>query len=241
MEKKSTVDEIRERFDNDVERFSNLETGQSAAIDAPIALDLIAEAANATTPDAKDLLDVGCGAGNFSLRVLGEGNYDSLTLLDLSQNMLDRAMQRIAAAHAVDVDIKSHQVDIRDFDLAAESFDVVVAGAVLHHLRSDEEWSNVFRKIYQSLRPGGSFWIFDMVTSSIDAIRRLQDERYGRYLVDLKDAEYRDHVFEYVEKEDTPMPLVYQLNLLQAVGFSRVDVLHFNTRFAAFGGVRQGS
>lgn len=28
---KSTVEQIRERFDHDVERFSNLETGQSAA------------------------------------------------------------------------------------------------------------------------------------------------------------------------------------------------------------------
>src|SRR5687768_11443821 len=32
---KSTVDEIRRRFDADVERFSNLETGQSATLDAP--------------------------------------------------------------------------------------------------------------------------------------------------------------------------------------------------------------
>jgi tRNA (cmo5U34)-methyltransferase len=32
---KSTVEQIRERFDGDVERFSNLETGQSATIDAP--------------------------------------------------------------------------------------------------------------------------------------------------------------------------------------------------------------
>ena len=44
---KSTVEEIRARFDNDVERFSNLETGQSATIDAPLALELIAEAAAA--------------------------------------------------------------------------------------------------------------------------------------------------------------------------------------------------
>jgi tRNA (cmo5U34)-methyltransferase len=29
---KSTVDEIRQRFDADVERFSNLETGQSATL-----------------------------------------------------------------------------------------------------------------------------------------------------------------------------------------------------------------
>ncbi len=38
---KSSVDQIRSRFDQDVERFSNLETGQSATIDAPLSLELI--------------------------------------------------------------------------------------------------------------------------------------------------------------------------------------------------------
>ena len=65
---KSTVEEIRQRFDGDVERFSNLETGQSATVDAPLALSLVTEAAAATTPHAQDLLDVGCGAGNYTLR-----------------------------------------------------------------------------------------------------------------------------------------------------------------------------
>ena len=39
---KSSVAEIRARFDNDVERFANLETGQSATVDAPLVLELIA-------------------------------------------------------------------------------------------------------------------------------------------------------------------------------------------------------
>jgi tRNA (cmo5U34)-methyltransferase len=42
---KSTVREIRERFDNDLERFSNLETGQSATMDAALVLELIAQSA----------------------------------------------------------------------------------------------------------------------------------------------------------------------------------------------------
>lgn len=58
---KSTVEEIRSRFDADVERFSNLETGQSATMDAQVALELIARAAHAVTPDAKRMLDIGCG------------------------------------------------------------------------------------------------------------------------------------------------------------------------------------
>src|SRR3954469_6594358 len=47
---KSTPDQIRQRFDNDVERFSNLQTGQSAQIDSPLILDLISSCAAATNP-----------------------------------------------------------------------------------------------------------------------------------------------------------------------------------------------
>jgi tRNA (cmo5U34)-methyltransferase len=35
LEQKSSLDEIKARFDNDVERFSNLDTGQTATINAP--------------------------------------------------------------------------------------------------------------------------------------------------------------------------------------------------------------
>jgi uncharacterized damage-inducible protein DinB len=54
---KSTVEEIRQRFDADVERFSNLETGQSATVDAPLAMALVAEAAAATKPTVSAYLD----------------------------------------------------------------------------------------------------------------------------------------------------------------------------------------
>jgi len=53
---KSTIEEIRERFDRDVERFSNIETGQTATMDAPWTLELIAAVAAATNPAATDLL-----------------------------------------------------------------------------------------------------------------------------------------------------------------------------------------
>ncbi len=60
---KSTIEDIRQRFDNDVERFSVLETGQSATIDAPLAMELITQAAVAATSPIRRVLDIGCGAG----------------------------------------------------------------------------------------------------------------------------------------------------------------------------------
>src|SRR6478736_1713979 len=92
---KSSVDEIRQRFDADVDRFSNLETGQSATVDAPLALTLVAQAAAAVTPQARHVVDVGCGAGNYTLKLLQSiGNLD-VTLIDLSKPMLDRAVERV--------------------------------------------------------------------------------------------------------------------------------------------------
>jgi tRNA (cmo5U34)-methyltransferase len=237
MTEKSTVDEIRRRFDADVERFSNLETGQSATVDAPLALHLIARAAAATTPHARHVLDVGCGAGNYTLKLLEYLPNLNATLIDLSRPMLDRASERVSRATGGPV--QTIQGDVREIDLPDGGFDIVLAAAVLHHLRADEEWQAVFTKFHRTLRPGGSLWLFDLVDSSIPAIRGLMRERYGEYLTRLKDERYRDHVFAYVEKEDTPKPLVFQLDLLRRVGFAEVEVLHKNVCFAAFGAVKR--
>src|SRR5262245_22189826 len=233
---KSTVDEIRRRFDADVERFSNLETGQSATVDAPLAMALVAEVAAATTPHARHVLDVGCGAGNYTLKLLESLPNLAVTLLDLSQPMLDRARERLSRASAGR--ITTIQRDIRKVELPDGEFDIVLAAAVLHHLRTDQEWRDVFTAFHKALRHGGSVWVFDLVESSIPAVGRLMRRRYGEYLTRLRDEAYRDHVFAYVEKEDTPRPLLFQLDLLRQAGFAQVEVLHKNVCFAAFGAVR---
>lgn len=233
---KSSVDEIRQRFDADVERFSNLETGQSATVDAPLAMALVAEAAAATTPQARHVLDVGCGAGNYSLKLLERLANLDVTLIDLSLPMLERAKERVAQATAGRV--TTIQGDIREVELPEREFDIVLAAAVLHHLRTDREWRGVFASFHRALRRGGSLWVFDLVESSIPAVQRVMWRRYGEYLTRLKDESYRDHVFDYVDKEDTPRGLVFQLDLMREVGFSQFEVLHKNVCFAAFGAIK---
>jgi len=234
---KSTVEEIRQRFDADVERFSNLESGQSATVDAPLALELIARAAAAVAPRAESLLDIGCGAGNYTLKLRQHLPLRRVALVDLSRPMLDRAQERIRAAG--DLQITARQTDIRDADFADGSFDVAVAAATLHHLRGDEEWMRIFGAVHRWLKPGGSFWISDLVEHQPAPLQQLMWERYGDYLAALKGPEYRDRVFAYVQREDTPRPLVWQLDLLRQVGFRSVEVLHKNTCFAAFGAIRE--
>ena len=233
---KSSVSEIRERFDAEVERFSNLETGQTATMDATLVLDLIAQIAARTTPHARSLLDVGCGAGNYTLKLLSVlPNLDS-TLIDLSPAMLERAQTRVSAATKGTVAVL--EGDVRELDLGRERFDVIVAAAVLHHLRETGEWELVFSKFYDCLRPGGSIWISDLVAHANPGIQALMWERYGEYLVAFKGEEYRDTVYAYVEREDSPRPVLFQCELLRRAGFRDVEILHKNAVFAAFGAIK---
>jgi tRNA (cmo5U34)-methyltransferase len=233
---KSTPDEIRQRFDNDVERFSNLATGQSATIDAPLVLELITAAASAVNPDARSVLDVGCGAGNYTIKLLEKIPALDVTLIDLSQPMLDRAVERISSAGARSVTTK--QGDIRGLPLPIEGFDIILAAAVLHHLRTDDEWNAVFAKLFASLRPGGSIWISDLVDHTVPRVHEMMWAKYGEYLTSRKGEAYRDDVFAYIAQEDSPRSLMFQLDLLKRVGFTQIEVLHKNGPFAAFGAVK---
>lgn len=236
---KSTTADIETRFDSDVDRFSNLETGQSATIDAPLTMQLITEAAVRLTPDIDRVLDIGCGAGNNTLKlreVYGQP-FDS-DLLDLSGSMLDRAKERVEQAGNKQVTL--WQGDFRDAELPTESYDVILAAAVLHHLRDDEDWQAAFEKIWSLLKPNGSVWITDLVTQETVPINELMWSRYGDYLegLDVKGlggGEYRQKVFDYIAKEDSPRSVTYQLDLLRRVGFDHIELLHKNSCFAAFG------
>lgn len=233
---KSTVAQIKARFDADVERFASLEIGHTAIMDSVLMLDLMTRAAAASTPWAVKLLDIGCGAGNYSLKQLALLPKLSITLADLSMPMLERAEQRVRSAGCTEV--STVQGDIREVDLGDERSDIILAGAVLHHLREEEEWRQTFTKCYKALRPGGGFWIADLITHDDPAVQDLMWGVYGQYLVDHFGKQKRDTLFGFIEQEDTPRSLPFQLNLLREVGFAKIEVLHKNACFAAFGGIK---
>src|SRR3954468_8197421 len=135
LHEKSTAEQIRARFDAVVESFSRLESGQLTAMDAPIILDVIARSAAAHVGPNGKILDLGCGAGNFTLRVLNQVSPLDCVLVDLSQPMLERAEQRVKAATRGNV--QTIQSDIRLVSFGPASFDLILAGQVLHHLRED--------------------------------------------------------------------------------------------------------
>lgn len=231
-----TVNQIRERFDNDVERFSDLSKGHQAAVDSVVAMDLISSAALAVTPGAVSILDVGCGAGNWSVKLLSLRPGLEVTLLDLAPAMLERARERAIRAGAASVTVLESDVREASFD---KKFDIIVAGAILHHLRDEHEWVTVFRHFYELLNPGGSFWIYDLIDHELPEVAAQMKAAHGRHLELIGGSDYRNEIFGNIDREDTPRPLSFLLDILREVGFTKIDVLHKNSRFAAFGGKKE--
>ena len=237
-ENKSSIDEIRQRFDNDVDRFSNIETGQTATIDAPLAMELITQAAFNSTKRIQRVLDIGCGAGNNTIKLSDYVSPFDCDLVDLSLPMLERAQERISEVNSGGIRI--FQGDFRGIDLPEKEYDVILAAAVLHHLRDDQDWESTFSKIYRLAAPGGSVWITDLISHETGPVQSLMWTRYGEYLCSVGGESYKDKVIDYIEKEDSPRSVTYQLDLLRKVGFTHVELLHKNSCFAAFGAIKSG-
>lgn len=233
---KASNAEIKARFDNDVERFSNMETGQLTTIDATLNMELCTEAAKYINPNATALLDIGCGAGNYTLKMLTKIPDLNCTLNDLSMPMLQKAKERVSTHTKGKITLV--QDDMRNLELPDNHYDIVLAAATLHHLRDDEDWVNVFTKIFKALKPGGSFWISDLITHDSELINQMFQNKYSAYLDTLGGPAYREKVLDYIDHEDTPRSINYQLSLLTKVGFRNVEVLHKNSYFAAFGGIK---
>lgn len=232
LEQKSTITEIQKRFDADVERFSDLKVAQAAVIDAPLMMQLIAKLAPKLCPEAKNLLDIGCGAGNNSIKILRECGKLNCDLNDLSMPMLERAKLRLNNENTGDVRI--FQGDFRQLDLQQNHYDIIVAAAVLHHLREETDWENAFKKIYNILTPKGVFFVSDMVFHECEAVHQSMWSYYGEYLESIGGKDYRKEVFDYIDKEDSPRSLTFQIELLRKVGFRNIDILHKNSCFAAY-------
>ncbi|MDR0409820.1 MAG: class I SAM-dependent methyltransferase, partial [Spirochaetaceae bacterium] len=187
-------------------------------------------------PQAKTLLDIGCGAGNYTIKMLNKIPDMECVLLDLSLPMLNKACERVSTLTTKRV--KIIQSDIRSAPLQDEYFDIILAGAVLHHLRDDDDWKQVFSKIYGLLKTGGCLMISDLITQDNTVLAAYMTDLYEKYLTETGGALYSKKVLDYVEKEDSPRSINYQMDVMKQSGFRTIDILHKNTCFAALAAIK---
>lgn len=233
---KSSPEAIRENFDQQVERFSNIETGQTTAIDSPLCMELIARSAALLNPDATKIMDLGCGGGNYAVKVTSFLPNVDCTLIDLSANMLAKAEQRVL--ENITGTVTTIQGDYREIQLDENAYDVITAGTTLHHLREDSEWNFVFTRIFKALKKGGTLWINDIVIGETDEINQMMLDGWLSILRKQVSPDEIEMFMGRYESEDTPRTLSYQLKLMENAGFSKTIVLHKHFNFAAFGAIK---
>lgn len=104
-------------------------------------------------PDARKVLELGCGTGSI-LKVL-QNSYE-ISGLDLSSKMLSIARKKVPDAKLSRQDMVNFQIDER-FDAVFCVFDSI------NHVRHFSDWKRVFARAHRHLLPGGCF-IFDINT-----------------------------------------------------------------------------
>jgi len=106
-------------------------------------------------PAEEKILDIGCGTGQFALRVLQAFPQARVWGLDLSPGMLRQGLTRCQEA---DGRLHFVQGDSERLPFADNSFDAITCTHSFHHYPRQEQ---VVAEMHRVLRPGGRLLIID--------------------------------------------------------------------------------
>lgn len=178
------------------------------------------------------VLDLGCGTGILSYIVLSEFPKAEVVAFDLAENMLMACRDNLSK-YSQRLAVKQGNFDTDDF---GTGYDLVLSGLATHHL-SDNHKSKLYKRIYQSLNPGGVFLNREVILGATPRI----SETYHRLWREFMRANGEDDQkwFSTYLAEDIPARVEDQLQWLSNSGFKDVGCHWQYLNFAIFGGSKQ--
>jgi SAM-dependent methyltransferase len=99
-----------------------------------------------------DVLDLGCGTGNFTRFFSDSAKPGTVIGVDLSLPMLKKGMRKLSMQRNTNITLM--RGDVMKWPFATETFDRIHCAGSLHLF---QDVQNVFRSIYRSLKKGGYF------------------------------------------------------------------------------------
>ena len=149
-------------------------------------IDIIVRLSRAARPQARAILDLGCGDGILGHALLDEfaDNAPQAVLADFSPPMLDAARVRLSDYEGYFIEVDYAQPEwvtlvTRPLRGNGEAFDVVVSGFSIHH-QPDERKREIYQEIYSILAPGGIFLNLEHVASA----SRWGEIQFEEYFID---------------------------------------------------------
>lgn len=174
------------------------------------------------------ILDLGAGTGLFSGMVLHKHPHAELTLMDISDKMLEGARRRFGertGVHYVTADYSAGELP--------GAYDLIVSSLSIHHLTHPDK-KRLFASIYRALPEGGIFVNADQVAGRSEAM----DAYYRRRWLEQIQASGLEQsaIDASVErrKVDINAKAEDQLLWLEEAGFAETDCVYKNLDFAVF-------
>jgi tRNA (cmo5U34)-methyltransferase len=173
-----------------------------------------------TNTDTPNILDIGAGTGLLSFLILEKFPNAKVTLIDLSEKMLDVAKERLKANPNVTYIIDDYTKYKSD-----EKYDVVISSLSIHHLTGDEK-EQLYQNIYSGLNKNGVFINADQVLGGTSFIESLY-KRDWKYKVENSGLSKEEIHSAYERaKLDKMSTLDDQINWLKDIGFLDVDCVY---------------
>jgi tRNA (cmo5U34)-methyltransferase len=126
--------------------------------------------------DCPTVLDLGAGTGLFSSFILQKYPKAKLTLIDLSEGMLEIAKKRFHN-HS---DIKYIVSDYTKFEYQ-ERFDLVISSLSIHHL-IDSEKKDLYQRVYSIMNNNSIFINADQVLGNTEFLDSLYKSDWRNYI-----------------------------------------------------------
>lgn len=170
--------------------------------------------------DTPRVLDIGAGTGLFSSFIKEKYPNAKITLIDISENMLDVAKQRFKDDNNVDYIV----ADYTEYEFN-QTFDIVISSLSIHHL-DDKDKIKLYNKVFTLLNENGLFLNADQVLGHTPFIENLYKNDW-KYKVETSGLmkEEIEAAFERT-KLDKMSTLENQLNCLTQIGFKDVDCVY---------------
>jgi tRNA (cmo5U34)-methyltransferase len=174
-------------------------------------------------PDFKPLriLDLGCGTGNLTQRILDHFPDAQIDVLDLSEEILEESRKRFANKSKINY----IQADFKNMNLSAMSYDLVMSSIAIHHVEDLFKFK-LYKDIFYSLKTEGLFIFADQTRGITDEIYFKNIECWKTEALKLGSTEENwDMWMAHQDAHDFHSPLGWHLENLKKAGFDEVDLL----------------
>lgn len=180
-------------------------------------------------PSTPNILDLGAGTGILSFAILQRLQAGTLTLLDSSAQMLERAEARLTRWQPKTI------VQPLTAELPRGPFDAVVSALAIHHL-SDEDKRALYSRILLVLSPGGLFINAEQVAASSQRLGKLFEKVHLEKARSLGSSEAEIQGAIQRMDYDQCATVADQIAWLHQAGYGDCDCFFRFFRFAVFGG-----